>query len=324
MAKKKETSSLVCALDFISLAQRDKGAPYQTHVNLSRNFATAYDGVLAAGHKIDEDITACPHTVTLRAALAKCEGALAVTQLDSGRLSIRSGKFKAFVACSQEAVISSTAPDPQCGVLNNAVRDALIALSPLIAENSQRVVTASALLGSMSAKATNGRVIMEYWHGIDLPPGLLVPKLFINALEKIKKKLVGFGFSQSSFTVYFEDASWLKTQLYNDVFPDFDRILNREHRPVTLPEGFAEALDNVFEFVEDNRLRVRDGVVRSSDTENCGASYEVHGLVANVMLNAKDVKLIIKHVRSIDFNGNNGITYFYGDNIRGALTQMKE
>lgn len=324
MAKKNKDSTLVQALNFVALAQRDKGAPYQTHVNLSKNFATAYDGVLAAGHRIDEELSACPHTATLLAALARCDGALSVTQLDSGRLAVRSGKFRAFVPCSEPSVVSLTAPDPVCGVIDDRIRDGLSLLSPLIAENSQRVATAAALIGSGSIKATNGRCIMEYWHGIDMPPGLLVPKLFINALEKIKKKLVGFGFSQGSLTVYFDDQSWLKTQLYNDIYPDFDRILNREHKPVDLPEGFHEALDNVFDFIEDNRLRLRDGVMRSSDADNCGASYELPGLVANVILNAKDVKLVGKVIKRIDFNGTNGVTYFYGDNVRGALTQIKE
>ena len=66
MAKKqtKTIPSIVKALDFIALAQKDKGAPYQTTVRLGQNQAVATDGVLSAGHSIDEDIVACPHTLT--------------------------------------------------------------------------------------------------------------------------------------------------------------------------------------------------------------------------------------------------------------------
>lgn len=324
MAPKKQESSLVKALDFVALAQKDKGAPYQTHVALGRNKAVAYDGVLAAGHRIDEDLVACPHTLTLVAALKKCSGVLSVTQLDSGRLSVKSGKFKSFVPCLPDATLPGIYPDPRVGNLNNSIRTGLELLSPFIVENSQRVVTASALIRSGSILATNGQVLLEYWHGIDLPPGLIVPKLFINAICRITKDIVGFGYSDTTFTVYFDDDSWIKTQLYNERWPNCDDILARAHSPEPLPLGFFEALTTVMNFVEDGRIRLRNGKIQTHQDETTGASYEVEGLAANVVFNAKHLKLLDGMIKTIDFTGNKGVSFFYGDNIRGALTQIKE
>lgn len=324
MAPKKEISSLIKALDFVALAQKDKGAPYQTHVALGRNKAVAYDGVLAAGHRIDEDLVACPHTMTLVAALKKCPGALSVTQLDSGRLSVKSGKFKSFVPCVPDATLPGIYPDPRVGTLNNNIRVGLELLSPFIVENSQRVVTASALLRSGSILATNGQVLLEYWHGIDLPPGLIVPKLFINALCRITKDIVGFGYSDTTFTVYFDDESWLKTQLYNERWPNCDDILARPHSPQLLPVGFFDALGTVMNFIEDGRVRLRNGKIHTHQDDITGASYEVEGLNANVVFNAKHLKLLDGIIKTIDFTGNKGVSFFYGDNIRGALTQIRE
>src|SRR5690349_12164751 len=126
MAKaKKEISSLLRALDFVAVAQKDKGAPYQTHVALTRNTAIAFDGVLAAGHIIEEDLTASPHTLTLVNALNKAEGVLSVTQLDSGRLSVKAGKFKALVPCLPDATLPGIGPDPRVGVIDNRIRTGL-------------------------------------------------------------------------------------------------------------------------------------------------------------------------------------------------------
>lgn len=324
MSSKKESSSLVKALDFVALAQKDKGAPYQTHVALGRNKAVAYDGVLSAGHSIEEDLVACPHTHTLLSALKKCSGALSVTQLDSGKLSIKSGKFRSYVPCLPDASLPGIYPDPRVGILNNSIRDGLALLSPFIVENSQRVVTASALLRSGSVLATNGQVLLEYWHGIDLPPGLIVPKLFINALCRINKDIVAFGYSESTFTVYFNDDSWLKTQLYNERWPNCDDILARPHKSQPLPSGFFEALDTILSFIEDGRVRIRDGRLQTHQDHGVGANYEVDGLQANVVFNAKHLKLLDGVIKTIDFTGNNGVSFFYGDNIRGALTQMRE
>ena len=63
-------------------------------------------------------------------------------------------------------------------------------------------------------------MLMEAWHGLDLPPNVPLPKQFVAALVKQKKNLTGFGFSRSSATFYFEDGCWLRTQLYSDEWPD--------------------------------------------------------------------------------------------------------
>lgn len=323
MAKKKEASKLQLALDFIALAQKDKGAPYQTHVMLTNNTAIAFDGILAAGHLIDESLVACPHTMTLVAALKKCEGVLSVTQLDSGKLSVKAGKFRALVPCLPGATLPGIAPDPRVGIIDDRIRHALEIVSPLIVENSQRVITASALVKSGSVVATNGMMLLEVWHGIDMPPGLLVPKLFINALLKVQKKLVAFGFSQNSFTVYFDDNSWLKTQLYNEKWPDTDGILAKPHTALPVPEGTFKAIETVSDFCEDSRIFLKPGRVQSHAEDAVGAQYEVPQLQADVVLNAKNLKLLDGVITSIDFTGTDGITFFYGENLRGAMTQVR-
>lgn len=321
---KKDKPGLVRALEFVALAQRDTGAPYQTHVSLNRNTATAFDGVLAAGHLIDEDLSACPHTFTLLAALRKATGVLSVAQLDSGRLSVKAGKFRAFVPCMPGSVMQSVAPDPYVGIADNRLRAALAVLSPFIAENSPRVIMASALLRSETAVATNGHVLLEYWHGIAVPQAMILPKVFINALCKIDKNIAGFGCSDTSFTVYFEDSSWLRTQLYKDRWPDTDAIMAKPHNITPLPADFFVGLNQVFDFIEDNRLRVSPGCVRSHKETTVGAIYEVSGVNAQVTLNAKDWKLLETLVNSVDLVGTDGISFFYGENLRGAMTQIKE
>lgn len=327
MAKtKKEPLRLLQALDFVALAQRDKGAQYQTHVALINGTAVATDGVLAAGHYIDEHINAVPHTMTLVSALKKCEGVLSVTQLDSGKLSVKAGKFRALVPCIPGATLPDIAPDPYAGVMDNRVRDGLELLAPFVVENSQRVVMASVLLRAGTMVATNGHVLLEYWHGTDLPPNLIVPKLFINALIRVKKNIVGFGFSQNSLTIYFEDNSWLKTQLYREKWPDTDAIMQRHNAGLAspLPENFFGALSNVADFTEDNRIRIRPGKIQSHAHADVGASYELAGINASVTLNAKHLGLLDGLVLSMDFAGTTGASYFYGENLRGAVSQFKE
>lgn len=321
---KKEKTELLRALEFVANAQRDAGAPYQTHTRLKNGWAIAFDGVLAAGHAIKEEIDACPHTFTLLAALRRLDGTLAVTQLDETRLNLRSGRFRANVACVPAANIPFIAPDPAVGSVDNRLRKGLATLAPFIAENSPRVVMASALLRANSMVATNGHLLLEYWHGIDLPPNIVLPKTFINALLKIDKTLVQFGYTDTSFTVYFDDGSWLRTQLYREKWPDTDSIMSKPHSVTPLPVGFFSALENIKDFIEDNRVRIRETAVCSHKDEGKGAMFEVSGIAAPCVLNAKELGLLDGLITSIDFAGVDNISYFYGENLRGAISQLKD
>lgn len=320
-AKKAEPSPIVKALEFVSLAQRDTGAPFQTHVRMGFKTLTACDGVLTAGHLIDEDIRACPHSATLLAALKKCSGALALAQVDAGRLSVKSGNFQAYILCSDNALLTDMMPDVITHPATDALREALQAVSPLIAENAQRVIAGSALLRAGSVITTNGHMILEAWHGLAMPGAFIVPKAFITALSKVQKTITGIGGTENTLTVQFDDQSWLKTQLYKERWPDCDGLLNRPSNPVMLPEGFFDAFDHVKTFVNDNHIRIRHGFIASHNELGVGARFDVPELQAKVGYNLANFAILNGIIDRIDFVGSNGASHFFGNNLRGLIAQ---
>lgn len=321
--KTSASSALINALKFVAVAQKDIGQPYQTHVRLADNFAVAFDGTVAAGHKIEEDIKACPHTLRLLDALAKCGESLSITQLDGDKLAIKSDKFKAYVSCVSDAILMPTLPDPPCAVIDDRLKAGFEAVSVLASDNSQHVVTASILLQANSMLATDRHLMLEYWHGIDLPPGLAIPKAGVNALLKVNKPLARFGFSERSVTFYFEDGSWVRSQLYSEPWPDVSRILNVTSNPWPIPETLFKAVDAVAPFSENGAVYFGPNVIRSHASDGIGASYEVNGIPAGPIFRAKHLKIIEPYVKTIDFIGRNGISYFFGESLRGAITGMK-
>jgi hypothetical protein len=317
------SSALVNALKFVSVAQKEIGQPYQTHVALLNNTAVAFDGTVAAGCQIEEDLVACPHTLRLIDALAKCGDTLSITQLDGDRLSIKSDKFKAYVPCVPVDNLTVAYPDPPCAVIDDRIKKGFEVVGVLASDNSQHVVTASILLRAGSMVATDRNIMFEYWHGIDLPPGIVVPKAGAIAVTKINKPLAQLGFSSRSVTFYFEDGSWLRSQLYDDKWPDIDRVLNVKNNPWPIPEGFFKAVEAVASFSQSGALYFKPNLLRSHAEDGIGASYEVTGLPGGPIYRAKHLKLIEPYAKTIDFIGQNGIAYFYGDDIRGAITSMR-
>ena len=310
--------SLIRALKFVSAAQKKAGnVPYQTHCVFYGGFVTAFDGTLTIGHPIAEDINACPNTMLLLSALLKCGQTLSITQLDSGRLSVKSEKFKALVPCEKFDGMPYVGPDVQCAVIDERIKTGFELVSPLANETAQRTALAAILLQANSTAATNGHVLLEYWHGIDLPPNILLPKPAVKAIVATDKKLVGFGFSDNSATFFFEDKSYIKTQLFQDTYPDISKVLDAPSNPWPLPEGFYTAVDTLESFTETGLLYFGPASMRSHYDANEGASYEITGLPENAIFNAEYLQMIRPGFVKVDFQKDRAL--FFAENMRGAI-----
>lgn len=318
-------SSLLQALSFCAVVSEKLGTPFETHIGLKNKWAIAFNGVIAAGSPIEEEIYCYPHNLMLMEALSKCDESYSFTQLDNGRLSIKSGKFKAIVPCLDPSLMQEALPDPQIVGITNKFKDAVEAVGVLANENAQHILTASVLMSGQTVISTNRVMLLEYWHGLDLPPNIPLPKQFVAALVKQKKNLTGFGFSNCSATFYFEDGSWLRTQLYNDEWPDVSKILNREANLWTIDINFFKALEAVTPFSTDGNIYFNNGKLNSHPNENAGASYECGGLPNDVIYPAKQLAIMKQYVKKIDYRaqGIHDSSYclvFQGDYCRGVIS----
>lgn len=327
-AKKTETavSGILNAVKFCEPASREVGQPNQTHIRLANHWAVASDGVVSMGCMIDTDLDACPHTHTLIAALSKCTDATQITQLGDNRLSVKSGRFAAMVPCLQSDLLAPAMPDPPCANVTPAVFNSLRIVGPIAQENAQRIMLASVMLRSGSAVATNGRIVIEHWHGVDLPP-VLLPKAFITIISKIEKPPIYFGFTAGkSATFYFDDKSWIKSQLYAESWPDVDRVLNTPFNAWPIPGGLKDALDKICDLTDIDEFFTSPRAVRTHYSVEQGASCEIEGgLPDGLSLNLENVQLVLSHATIADFQAgeHKDRAVFQGANFRAVLSHNK-
>lgn len=318
-----KSSSFLEALKFIGLITKDIGIPSETHVRLQSNWATASNGVLALGCPIDQDLYCCPQNRLFTEALSKCGEHFSLTQLDESRLTVKSNKFKAIIPCLDPTLVNVIGPDDPIAAIDNRLKEAFEVVSTISIENGQQIYNSSVLLNGNSLIATDGKVIIEYWHGIDLPSGSPIPKNLLGPLTKISKNLTRFGFSNSSVTFWFEDRSWIKSQLYAEEWPDTSSILNRPSNAFAVPKDFYIGLDAIKGFT-DSSVFFGPGIVRSHDSDAVGASYAVEGLPAGPVFNLKQLLMIKPYAETIDFlvpgpfSGN--MLLWFGKNVRGAIS----
>lgn len=323
-SKPQPTNALLEALIFCSCVSEKLGASYETHIGLKNNWAIAFNGIVAAGAPISEDIQCHPHNLLLIEALSKCDENYSLTQLDNGRLSVKSGKFKAVIPCLDPALMQEAAPDPQIVGITNTFKDAVEAVGVLASENAQHVLTASVLMNGPSVISTNRVMLLEYWHGLDLPPNIPLPKQFVSALVKQKRDLTGFGFSKSSATFWFGDH-WLRTQLYSDQWPDVSSILSRPANLWNIDPNFFKALDAIEPFSVDGNIYSDTNLLMSHRDHGVGAEFEVTGIPKGFVYPIKQIKMIKPFVKKIDFyaQGVHDSSYclvFEGDKVRGVIS----
>lgn len=314
------TNELLTAIQFVGSVLKDEGSPSETHILLSNGWAVAFNGVVGAGASIKSDIYAAPNYKLFQAALAKCGDEYSIVQ-EGSNLKITSGKFKAIVPCLDPILINTSNIDPNIAPINDEFKIALEATGALASETGQTIHSASILMKGQSLISTeNGVVLLEFWHGNNLPTDIAIPKALVAPLTKTIKKLTGFGCSDTSVTFYFEDGNFIKSQLYSDKWPDVGRILNNETNPFEVPKDLWEGIAAVEKHSVDGLVYFDSDVIRSHPNNTVGASYEIKGLPRGPIFNIKQLLSIKNYVKKIDFFVQGGkLTIWYGDKCRGAI-----
>lgn len=317
-------AELTRALKFVSVAQRDIGQPYQSHVRLAYNWAVTYDGLLTAACPIPEELDCSPHTAKLLDALTRVNGELSIA-LQPPFLAIRTGGFSVKVPCTGAENMPPVNPDPVAGVINDRIKEGFEKVGRLASDVAEHVLTASILLLPYSMMATDRHVMLEYWHGIDLPPGgFTVPKASAKAILAIDKPLTRFGYSENSLTFYYEDNSWIKTQLYVEKWPQSAfLILNvPDIEPRPLPPNFFEAVAAVAPHSDDGRVYLSSAIIRSHREIGVGAEMVVDGIDQEWCFNAAKLLQMSGLMTQADFGIDGPCAYFFGENIRGAVAAI--
>lgn len=307
-------SSLLSALKFISPTQKKTGDVQQQHCIIGNKWVAASNGILTMAARIDEDLSANPHTLQFIDALSKVGEDLAITALE-GSLSVVSGAFRAQIPTADGLFVP--APDAECGAVGERLIEALRIVAPLATDGAGKAIYGGVLIQAGSVVATNGACIVESWHGINLPK-MLVPKASIGALLKCGKIPVSFGFSESSLTFYFEDGSLLKTQLFAEQFPHYQPLFDCEGlNPWDLPEEFFKAVKSVESFSRDGIVFFKNNSVSSSYRSEDASVYKIEGLPENMGFNSKYLLSVQDVFKRVHFA--NDRAYFFGGNTRGII-----
>jgi DNA polymerase III sliding clamp (beta) subunit (PCNA family) len=294
-------------------------SPTLTHFRIEGGFIKGYNGAIGLCSPIALDLEISPKAVPFTKAIEKCKATVEMYITPAGKLAIKSGKFKAFIECTDEPY-PDIQPEGEVIPMNGDFLPALKKISPFIAEDASRPWARGILFLNGSAFATNNLVLIEYHLGYSFHTPVNVPKAAIAELLRIKEEPISMQLTEQSITFNFPNGKWLRSALLDLNWPDVFKILDRRSLQVKPPIGFFEAVEDLSPFVDEaGRILMLDTRLTTIDDEENGASYDLEGLPESACFNFKQLLMLEEIVETIDFTQYPAPCIFMGENLRGAL-----
>jgi hypothetical protein len=319
------------ALAFCRPGFKEDGEPYAKHAFISNNWITTYNGIVMYGHPIADALQCLPHFGRLDTAIRTAGAGLALTQASPERLQVKGSTFKASVPClSDPALVVRQNPDNPIVAIDNLLRKAFENVRNVPV--GDRVVQQSVLLDSSIITGTDAIIIVQYAHGVHLPQ-LVIPVEFAKAVLATTKNIISIGWSERSFTVWFEAPEgmpsgnpFMRTQLYTEAWPDIGPVVNVDYNQCKpLPDRFFEALDQLVPFSDEGTIYFGDGVMKTSPIDDDGAEVAIKGLLpCKLAFDGSRLLKIKGRFTHIDYQSDPMSMRFTGPNFRGVLMGIGE
>lgn len=314
-------NSLATVLKALAPIQGKTGLLKEQFCNISYGWACASNDIVTIGVPIDMNLFACPHFVTFSKALTECEADdLSITQIDAETLVVNSGDMKARVPCVDPSRVEIPAPDPNIAVVGNGVKAALAACATVTDAEHQNPAFMGVLLQSGSTVGINGHIMLEYWHGVDLPPNLLIPKESATIIGKCKKNMNGFGFSESSVTFWFDDGSFIKSQLLRADYPNYQSLFpSYKLNTIKLHKMFERGVKNIKNFAPEGNVYFFEGTLQTNVRTTDASTFKIEGLPEGMAFSVKYLLTMVPYMEEVYFQKEAKRAFVFTQNTRGVI-----
>jgi hypothetical protein len=295
-----------------------------THFRIKDGKVRGYNGTMAICSPIALDLDCCPKADAMVKAIANCDGATTVSMTPGGKLSIRSGSFRALVP-----TIDGDTPhvDPAGDLVQfdgEHLLKAFQTLDAFIGSDASRPWTNGILIDGQSAYATNNVCLVQYWLGAAFPHTVNIPRAAVKEVLRVGEAPTHGQIDKGSITFHYTDGRWIRTQLLETQWP-MGKIAEMLDQPCNAqpinPELF-KGLAKLKPMTDGaGRVYFREGALHTSTNDDEGASYELD-MKTDGHYNIQMLGLLEGVVTSIDFSLYPGPCLFFGDRLRGAIIGM--
>jgi hypothetical protein len=301
--------------------------PAMTHFAIEDGAVRAYNGVIGLSAPINFGVNCNPKAGPLVNAILHCEDGQPpqLHMTPTGKLSIKSGDFKAFIECVKEETPHVMPEGQEIQFDGAALLHAFETLVDFIGNDASRPWSTGILLRGQSAFATNNVILVEAWLNAGFPVTVCIPKVAVNEMLRINEPPTYAQMTDHSMTFHYPDKRWVRTQLLNAEWPDLDSLLNRDSLPVVIDPRVFVGLAKLRPFSDKmGRVFIKDGIFSTTPDASEGAVYTIPDSNINGIYQIDMLAKLETLATHIDWAGYPSPCLFFGkDNTRGAIVGMR-
>lgn len=320
-------TDLLKALKFTSTAVARKDfIPELMHFKIKDGRVTTFNGRIALSSPIDLDLDVQPAAVSLISAIRSCEETIALNVTPTGKLAVKSGRFKAFINCLPDQSQYLVEPEGADVELGDTFLHGLQEVAPLMGIDASRPWSMGVKISGPMMYATNNIMLAKYWHSVPSPVDVIIPSDAVNEILRIDENPQRMQATENSATFHFSGDRWLRTQLIEPsgwpgeaIKRALDRELGDQH---PMPEFLNDALDTLAPFLnERNAVYLTQHTISTSQHDSEGASVEVTfpGITEMQAYNHHNLNILFEVAITIDWSSYPNPCVFEGWNMLGVI-----
>jgi DNA polymerase III sliding clamp (beta) subunit (PCNA family) len=307
-----------------SVARKDF-VPELKHFHIVGGRVRGFNGTMALSSPISFDIDCKPNGEQLIKAVSRCEDTIQLSLTKAGRLSVKSGVFKAFVDCIES---DNQHVQPEGDIVEfdgEVLLKAITTVSPFIGSDASRPWANGILIKGQGVFATNNVMLVECWIPTVFPRVVNLPRSAIREMLRIGEPPLYAQVADQSITFHYEGERWLRTQLYSANWPDLSKVLSRESLQQPIDSILFDGLDVIKGFTDKlGTVYFHENCIRTHKDELEGASFDIEGFTVTGKYNIDMLYLLKAAATTIDWTGYPGPCMFQGEGLRGAIIGMRQ
>lgn len=307
-----------------SVAKKDL-LPALTHFRIENGHIQGFNGRIALSAPIDFDVDCTPKAEPLVRAISRCTEAVVLGMTKSGKLSVKSGKFRTYIDCVEGPTAHTQPTGDTVDIDGEVLLNALRILQPFIGNDAARPWSMGVLFDGQSAFATNNVVIAEHWLGAPFPVRVVVPRDAVKEMLRLKEAPIRFQMSNHALTAHYADGKWMMCNLIEVDWPDVRKVLDVPSQNLkAIPAEFFTGLESLKGFTDQyHRVIFDNGVMRTHaiDHEE-GAGFELSWLEGKSTFSLPMISSLQGIAEKIDLSLYPKPCPWFGGAVRGAIIGM--
>lgn len=317
------------ALRFVQGSIDKKGVVEELlHYQIKDGFIRGYNGRISLCSPIEADLDITPKGDMFMKAIASCEEVVALSVTDSGRVSIKSGDFRAYVPQSENPFPEVKPEGMKIALPDINYNQLLKELLSFTAVDASRPWANGVLFVGDKAYATNNITVVEFDMGAAFPSIVNVPKATIKEMLRIKDNPTHVQIAERTITFHYPGDRWLCSNLISCDWPNVPEMLSSKNYDIEpVPDNLFDVLVKLKPFADDmSRVFLDTRSARTHDEASEGAVIESTLFSSELLpsvFNIDQLLALQPIITHIDLNQYPSACPFYGEGVRGVIIGMR-